>query len=223
MAENKKSVLLYCDIIHTVEKLTDEQSGILFKHYLRYINDLNPKTDNLTEIIFEPIKQNLKRDLLKWDETKEKRSLAGKESARIRALKKEQTSTNPTSVESVKQTSTNPTVNVNVNVKGNVSKSIKKRERDFKESLTPYLEKYGKDLLNEFYFYWTEHGEKDLKMRFEKEKSFGIARRLGTWIKNENKFNNEKNRTNNKGFESDTTKEAVRAVANGFVDYTPET
>lgn len=67
MAENKKSVLLYCDIIHTVEVLSDDEAGRLFKHYLRYINDQNPNPpDKITQIVFEPIKQNLKRDLNKW-------------------------------------------------------------------------------------------------------------------------------------------------------------
>jgi uncharacterized phage protein (TIGR02220 family) len=68
MAENKKSFLLYCDIIHTVEKLTDEQAGKLLKHTLKYVNDLNPTPEDiLTEIAFEPIKQSLKRDLLKYE------------------------------------------------------------------------------------------------------------------------------------------------------------
>ena len=66
MAENKKSFLLYCDLIHTVQKLNDQQAGKLFKHVLEYVNDLNPQTDDiLTEVCFEPIKQNLKRDLRK--------------------------------------------------------------------------------------------------------------------------------------------------------------
>ena len=82
MAENKKSVLLYCDLIHTVEKLDDATAGELFKHYLRYINDQNPTTDNiLVEVVFEPIKQSLKRDLTKWESTLDKRSDAGKKSA----------------------------------------------------------------------------------------------------------------------------------------------
>lgn len=78
MAENKKSVLLYCDIIHTVKELSDEEAGKLFKHYLMYINDLNPVApDKLTKIVFEPIKQNLKRDLIKWVDIKTDRSDAG--------------------------------------------------------------------------------------------------------------------------------------------------
>lgn len=80
MAENKKSVLLYCDIIHTVEELTDEEAGKLFKHYLRYINDKNPvPPDKLTQVAFEPIKQSLKRDLRKWETKSEKNSRIAKE------------------------------------------------------------------------------------------------------------------------------------------------
>lgn len=79
MAEGKKSVLLYCDILHTVEQLDNETAGELFKHYLRYINDLNPETNNvLVKIAFEPIKQNLKRDLCKWESKQQEKSLNGR-------------------------------------------------------------------------------------------------------------------------------------------------
>ena len=81
MATDKKSVLLYCDIIHTVNELNDEEAGKLFKHYLNYINDLNPTApDKLTQIVFEPIKQNLKRDLKKWEKKSERNSEIAKAS-----------------------------------------------------------------------------------------------------------------------------------------------
>ena len=83
MATNKKSVLLYCDLIHTVEKISDEDAGALFKHYLRYINDLNPTTDNvLVDVLFESIKQNLKRDLVKWEIRAERSRLNGHKGGR---------------------------------------------------------------------------------------------------------------------------------------------
>ena len=79
MADNKKSFLLYCDLIHTVQKLSDEQAGKLFKHVLEYVNDLNPTTEDLlTEVCFEPIKQSLKRDLQKYEQIRKKKSEAGK-------------------------------------------------------------------------------------------------------------------------------------------------
>jgi len=82
-------------------------------------------------------------------------------------------------------------------------KSIEERKEKFKELLfpflekfgktLPFLEKFGKTLFNEFYEYWVEHGPKDKKMRFEKETSFAISRRLGTFKKNNNKFNKSDN------------------------------
>lgn len=85
MAKDKKSFILYSDIIHTVEKLTDSDAGQLLKHLLRYVNDQNPETDNsLVEIAFEPIKQQLKRDLVKFEDVKVKRSEAGKAGANKR-------------------------------------------------------------------------------------------------------------------------------------------
>lgn len=123
MAENKKSFVLYADLIGRIEHLTSEEKGVLFQHLLEYVNDLNPVLEDRILIgVWKPIEQQLKRDLKKFEEVKLKRSEAGKESARLRALKKnKQSSTNPTSVEVVQQSSTNPTVNDSGNVNDNVS------------------------------------------------------------------------------------------------------
>lgn len=85
MAENKKSFVLYCDLIHTVKKLPKEKQAELFVHILEYVNDENPETDDvLLEIAFEPIKQSLKRDLKKYESKLEKKSIG----ARIGNLKR---------------------------------------------------------------------------------------------------------------------------------------
>lgn len=83
MAENKKSFLLYCDLIHTVEKLDNEHAGELLKHILRYVNDLNPEPkDFVIDIAFEPIKQALKRDLKRYESIKERNRLNGAKGGR---------------------------------------------------------------------------------------------------------------------------------------------
>lgn len=76
-------------------------------------------------------------------------------------------------------------------VKGKV-KDINSRKQDFYKSLIPFLEKYDKELIKEFYEYWTEHGEKDRKFRKEKEKSFSTELRLKTWFKRSKDFKKEK-------------------------------
>lgn len=123
MAKDKKSFLLYCDIRHTVTKMPDDKAGQLFKHILDYVNDLNPQTDDLIiQLTFEPIKQQLKRDLLKYECIRNKRIEAGLASAEKR-LQNQQVLT---SVESVQQSSTNSTVNDNVNVSVNVNDNKEK-------------------------------------------------------------------------------------------------
>lgn len=79
MAKDKKSIILYCDLIHTVNGLSDEEAGKVFKHLLSYVNDLNPEPpDRLTQIVFEPIKQQLKRDLKSWEDELGKKSRGGR-------------------------------------------------------------------------------------------------------------------------------------------------
>jgi uncharacterized phage protein (TIGR02220 family) len=118
MAENKKSFVLYSDQRTLIELLSNEQAGVLLKHIFAYVNDENPICkDQLINIAFEPIKQQFKRDLIKWVSTKEGRSKAGLASAEARRINKlQQTSTN---VNNVQQSSTNSTVNDNVNVNVN--------------------------------------------------------------------------------------------------------
>lgn len=75
----KKSFILYCDLISVIEKLPDEKAGKLFKTILKYVNDQNPVIEDLLlQVAFEPIKLQLKRDLIHWREVTEKRQVAGK-------------------------------------------------------------------------------------------------------------------------------------------------
>lgn len=80
MAENKNKILVYRDWISIFDKLKDVEAGKLIKHFFRYINDLDPKSpDRLTELMFEPLKQTLKRDLKKWELKSIKNSEIAKE------------------------------------------------------------------------------------------------------------------------------------------------
>lgn len=171
MAKDKKGFILYCDIIHTIEKLTDEQAGKLFKHILKYVNDQDPiPEDIITNIAFEPIKQSLKRDLQKYEGIRTK----NKENALKRW--------NATASERMQVDTKNADKDSDiVKVKHKVINNIGERKSKFYDSLLIYVNKYPKKMLRDFYNYWTEHGTKDKKLRFEKEKTFGIEQRLRTW------------------------------------------
>ena len=202
MAENKKSFVLYADLIKSIDHLTNEEKGILFNHLLEYVNDRKPVLeDRLILTAWKPIELQLKRDLIKFEEVKVKRSEAGKRSAELRALKsEEQNLTNSTSVESVKQTSTNPTVNdtVNVNVNDNViNNNIDSRKLKFADTLKPFIDIYGRDLIKDFYGYWTEPNKSNTKFKQELEKTWDTKRRLENWAKNDINFNKNKNGKSN--------------------------
>ena len=121
MAANKKSFILYCDLIHTVSKLDDQQAGKLFKHILSYVNDEKPVTEDLiTNIAFEPVKQALKRDLVKYEELREK----NKENARKRwdSKKNEKIPNDATASDRMRMDTKNAdNVNVSVSVINNIN------------------------------------------------------------------------------------------------------
>jgi hypothetical protein len=124
MAEGKKSFVLYCDLKHTVDLLDDASAGKLLKHLLRYVNDENPETtDTIVKIAFEPIKQQLKRDLKDWEDKKYKRADAGHlggiksgESRRNKKIK-----ANEANASKTKQCKANEAVTVNGTVTVNVN------------------------------------------------------------------------------------------------------
>jgi uncharacterized phage protein (TIGR02220 family) len=78
MAKDKKSFILYVDQKDLWNKLPDEIAGKLIKHIYAYVSDENPTSEDLiVNIAFEPIKQQLKRDLKLFEEKRVKRSEAG--------------------------------------------------------------------------------------------------------------------------------------------------
>lgn len=127
MATDKRSFVLYCDLLATVEKLPDDKAGQLFKHVLAYVNDRNPETDDiLLQIAFEPIKQQLKRDLLKWEDKREVRAETGRiggiKSGEARRSKMKQ---NEANASNSKQNEANEAVSVNANVTVNDTVTVK--------------------------------------------------------------------------------------------------
>lgn len=226
MAENKKSFLLYCDLIHTVEKLPNEKAGELFKHILMYVNDQNPTTNDLIiDLTFEPIKQQLKRDLKRYEATINNKSLNGRlgnlkrwnndlynkvvdnqldieEAENIAKHRKTSLSdfSDSQTSQSVAKVADKDNVNVNdnVNVINNNIKpkqSFDERTQKFKDELIQFKDKYGVEMLKSFFNYWSEPNQSKTKMRFELQKTWDTSKRLATWSKNESNFNNSKPKT----------------------------
>ena len=109
MAKDKKSFVAYCDWLESFEELTDEEAGRLAKHLFRYVNDLNPEApDKITKMCFIPIKQSLKRDLVKYEERADRARENGAKGGRPKTQKTQSVISEPKKPDSV-----NVSVNVN--------------------------------------------------------------------------------------------------------------
>jgi len=69
------------------------------------------------------------------------------------------------------------------------------RAKLFMEKIATHLDSYPKEMLRNFYDYWTEKNDGGRRMRFEMEKVFDIKKRLVTWSKREKEKINGKHRS----------------------------
>jgi len=203
MAKDKKSFILYSDQIEHFEDLTDEEAGQLIKHVFRYVNDQNPEAPNrIIQVAFNPVKQQLKRDLKTYECTKDERSKSGI----LGNLKKynldlfelviaeKMTLDEAQNIAKTRKASHSEkivaklAVNVNDNVNVNVKDNIEDRKLKFASTLKPFLSKYSKEMLKDFYGYWTEPNKSNTRFRQETEKNWSLERRLTTWSGNDKKF-----------------------------------
>jgi hypothetical protein len=67
--------------------------------------------------------------------------------------------------------------------------NIEQRKLKFADTLKPFLEKYGKDMMNDFYKYWTQPNKAGSKFKQELEKTWELSYRLETWARNDKSFN----------------------------------
>lgn len=73
MSKDKKGFIVYDDNMEVVSRLSDEEAGQLFKSMLGYsITGKDPKFKGILEFVFIPIKQQMDRDLEKYEAKCEK-------------------------------------------------------------------------------------------------------------------------------------------------------
>lgn len=122
MAQGKKSFVLYCDLIHEVDHLTNEEKGILFQHLLEYVNDMNPVLDDRVILgSWKHIERQLKRDLKKYEEIREKRRRAGAKGGK-------QSQANQANASFANQTEPNQAVTDTVNDNDTVNDTVSSKE-----------------------------------------------------------------------------------------------
>jgi hypothetical protein len=69
-----------------------------------------------------------------------------------------------------------------------IEAQLNEKKKKFYEDCKPFLAKYPKEMLREFYNYWTEKNKSGTKLRFELQQVFEISKRLVTWTKKDKEF-----------------------------------
>jgi hypothetical protein len=83
----------------------------------------------------------------------------------------------------------------------NLSLALQTKKSEFYDSLKPFTSEYSKEMLRDFYDYWTETNKQGTKMRFESQNFFDPSKRLKTWERN--------NRNKNSSFSKNGQAEIV--------------
>jgi hypothetical protein len=197
----KKSFILHLDSLVILNKMTNEQAGIFLKTIYHFQNtgEILP-LDFGMEMAITPFLNQFKRDNNKYQVFIDKQTENGKKGGRPTKTKenptlKEESQVNPKNPSLLKETqktlNDNDSVNDNVSININIQKNnIDERKLKFASTLKPFLDTYGKDMLNDFYSYWTEPNKSNTKFRQEQEKNWDLNRRLKTWLNNNKKFGN---------------------------------
>jgi len=116
--------------------------------------------------------------------------------------------------QSVANVAVNDNVSVNVNDNVNViNNNIDSRKLKFADTLKPFIDIYGRDLIKDFYGYWTEPNKSNTKFKQELQKTWDTKRRLENWAKNDTNFNKNKN-GNSKITDTTEFKNLVETIRN---------
>ncbi len=142
--------------------------------------------ENSLFFVFNPIKNTLDRDKEKYKSISEKRKESGKKGG---LSKGKQTKGKKANAKFANQTLPNEADNDNDNVNDSVSDNVnvnanfkKWSKDDLIKSMTPYAERYPKEMLNTFFNYWIEPLPNG-KLRLTGQDAWDTGRRLATWKK----------------------------------------
>lgn len=139
-AKEKTSFILYAEYKEHLKYLSLEEKGMLFDALFEYVSDgTEPELSPLCMMAFSFIRTDIDQNAQKWEETKEKRSEAGKKGgiasgkARNKSNKPideaneanvQSDKANEANVNFASKNEANEAVNVNVNVNENVNENV---------------------------------------------------------------------------------------------------
>lgn len=176
--ELRESMVVYRSFYEAIKHLPKEDQADTWAAIFEYgLNFEEIQLEGIPKTIFTLVKPQIQSNIKKYfngkvDKTKERESKP--------EAKDKQNESKPEG---------------NVSVSGNVSENgnakvndFDNRKLKFASTLKPFIETYGKDMVNSFYKYWTQPNKSKTKFKQELEKTWELSYRLETWAKNDKNF-----------------------------------
>ena len=183
MSENKQrdTFIFYRSFKESMNDLSDADKLIMYEAISDYSLDMKePELTGFPKALFSLIRPVLDANTKRWQNGckggASSESLKGNQNARKR------TKNEPDSNQ--KRTKNKANKDKNIDKEKIVKEkniSLSDRTEKFKEELTPFVEKYGKDMIFAFFDYWSEPDKTKTKMRCALQKTWSTAGRLRTW------------------------------------------
>lgn len=204
----KESFVIYKSFYKPISKLSDKQLGRLFRAIFLYQLGEVVTVEEDIDMAFEFFKNQFEIDESKYQGIVER----NRKNGRREGSKDIKEHTNdgkspvaPSGTQSEPKSPVAPSGKYNDNVNDNkenlpIGRTKKdaalaatlSRKEDFKQSLIPFVEKYGKDMIRSFFDYWSEMNKSCTKMRFEQQPTWEVAKRLATWASRESGWSRTK-------------------------------
>jgi hypothetical protein len=136
------------------------------------------KLESSGEVTRQATNRNQLVTLVKWEDLQSKEALDNRPSNRQTTGKQQTDNRQITTTKEEKE-----------NKEPKEVKNIEDRKLKFAHTLEPFLEQYGKDMINKFYSYWTEPNKSNSKFKQELLKTWSLSHRLANW--DSNNFNSK--------------------------------
>lgn len=204
-APKDPTMILYGSQYSAIKILSDENKGVLLDALFRYILNEEDKDAILNEIESEGVRITFVLLTNQIDLDKQKYADKCASMQRVAEEREQRKKEKYTNVHKSTQMCTNVHKSTHKdndnendkdkNTSNDVSvivatsdDALQKRAEKFYNSLVPYVKLYGKEMVREFYNYWTEPNKSGTKMRYELEKTWDAKRRLATWANRQHTF-----------------------------------
>ena len=180
-----RNFIIHENIMRMSSQLDNEELARFFRHVYRYVESGQMPEEEpscAVNIIFNEWRLRYEADKERYEEVSQKRREAGRKGVNKRWNKNGSTAQDTgDSVDEENAPTATSTVTEQPRTEAEGEGKLEIRKDNFYQSILPYAGQYDREMLNDFFQYWTELDKRRRRMRFEMQKTWETGKRLNLW------------------------------------------